>query len=145
MPQNRGAAGGLTAFQVEVARVFFDLPASAGFLLAGGAALAAQNLTTRPTQDLDLFTGPDGGDVATARDAFETAARRRGWSVHRVRETSSFCRLVVAGPEDLLVDLALDAPPLLPPVATTTFPPASTPTTFAHSSPSGLPNYAPDG
>jgi hypothetical protein len=47
---------GLTPFQIEVARLFFDLPASAGFLLAGGAALVAQHLTRRPTQDLDFFT-----------------------------------------------------------------------------------------
>jgi hypothetical protein len=32
---------GLPAFQLEVARVFFALPASKGFLLAGGAALLA--------------------------------------------------------------------------------------------------------
>jgi hypothetical protein len=31
----------LTAFQLEVARLFFTLPASNGFLLAGGAALLA--------------------------------------------------------------------------------------------------------
>jgi hypothetical protein len=29
----------LSAFQLEVARLFFALPASRGFLLAGGAAL----------------------------------------------------------------------------------------------------------
>jgi hypothetical protein len=33
--------------------VLFDLPASDGFLLAVGAALLAQLLTLRPTQDLD--------------------------------------------------------------------------------------------
>jgi hypothetical protein len=33
---------GLSAFQMEVARLFFALPASKGFLLAGGAALLAQ-------------------------------------------------------------------------------------------------------
>jgi hypothetical protein len=31
----------LSAFQLEVARLFFALPASQGFLLAGGAALRA--------------------------------------------------------------------------------------------------------
>lgn len=51
----------LTAFQTEVALAFFDLPASAGFLLAGGAALLAQQLTTRPTQDLDLLHPTGGG------------------------------------------------------------------------------------
>lgn len=46
----------LTDFQLEVARLFFSLPASEGFVLAGGAALLAQHLTSRPTQDLDFFT-----------------------------------------------------------------------------------------
>ena len=54
---------GLPAFQLEVARVFFALPASKGFLLAGGAALLAQHLTARPTEDLDFFTAPDRGHV----------------------------------------------------------------------------------
>ena len=31
------------------------MPAARGFLLAGGAALVAQRLTSRPTQDLDFF------------------------------------------------------------------------------------------
>jgi predicted nucleotidyltransferase component of viral defense system len=107
----------LTSFQIEVARLFFELPASAGFVLAGGAALAAQRLITRPTQDLDLSAGLDHGNVTAARDAFEAAARDRGWRVHRVRVSASFCRLMVSGPEDLIVDLALDAPPNLPPIA----------------------------
>jgi hypothetical protein len=59
------AAGGrkpdLSAFQLEVARLFFALPASQGFLLAGGAALLAQHLTARPTEDLDFFTAPSAG------------------------------------------------------------------------------------
>ncbi|WP_433558722.1 hypothetical protein ACQPWY_09970 [Pseudonocardia xinjiangensis] len=46
----------LTAFQISAAALFFSLPASEGFLLAGGAAPAAQKLTSRPTHDLDLFT-----------------------------------------------------------------------------------------
>lgn len=39
-----GAEGGpgLAAFQAEVAHLFFALPESSGFLLAGGAALLAQ-------------------------------------------------------------------------------------------------------
>jgi Nucleotidyl transferase AbiEii toxin, Type IV TA system len=48
----------LSAFQLEVARLFFALPASQGFLLAGGAALLAQHLTARATEDLDFFTAP---------------------------------------------------------------------------------------
>jgi hypothetical protein len=108
---------GLTDFQVEVARVFFGLAESEGFLLAGGAALVAQALTDRPTQDLDFFAGPDSGDVVVARDAFETAVQERGWSVRRVRDGVTFCRLVVSGSDSLVVDLALDTPPSRPPTA----------------------------
>lgn len=68
-PQTRG----LTPFQIAVAELFFSLPESDGFLLAGGAALVAQNLTTRPTQDLDLFTRVGRGSVSAARDAHKTA------------------------------------------------------------------------
>jgi hypothetical protein len=107
---------GLTPFQIQVAQLFFSLPASVGFLLAGGGALAAQRLTTRPTQDLDFFTGPGRGDVPTARDAFEAAAKTHGWSVRRARDTDTFCRIVVTGPEDLLVDIALDSAPNDPPI-----------------------------
>jgi Nucleotidyl transferase AbiEii toxin, Type IV TA system len=67
----------LTDFQLEVTRLFFSLPASKGFLLAGGAALLAQHLTTRPTEDLDFFTAPDRGYVPAACDALEAAARER--------------------------------------------------------------------
>lgn len=101
----------LTAFQVEVAQLFFSLPASSGFLLAGGGALLAQGLTSRPTQDLDFFTRPDAGDVGLARDQFLAAAGERGWDVVRVQDAEKFCRLLVHGPEDLLVDLALDSAP----------------------------------
>jgi len=65
----------LSAFQLEVARLFFALPASHGFLLAGGAALLAQHLTARPTEDLDFFTAPERGHVPAACDALEVAAR----------------------------------------------------------------------
>lgn len=101
----------LTAFQVEVAQLFFSLSASGGFLLAGGAALAAQGLTERPTQDLDFFTRPDAGDVQQARAQFLAAATERGWDVDTVQDSDTFCRLLVHGPEDLLVDLALDSAP----------------------------------
>jgi hypothetical protein len=101
----------LTRFQVEVARLFFDLPGSEGFLLAGGGALLAQRLTARPTQDLDFFTRPGGGDVRTARDELVVAAGERGWAIEQVQDLETFCRLLIHGSEDLLVDLALDSAP----------------------------------
>lgn len=110
-PSHESSGTALTAFQVHVAQVFFALPASSGFLLAGGAALLAQHLSERPTQDLDLFTrGPH--DVTAARDAFSAACAERGWSVQRLANTPTFCRLVVRGGEELVVDLAVDSPPI---------------------------------
>ena len=111
-------AGGwleLTAFQMEVARLFFALPESAGFLLAGGAALVAQHLTTRPTEDLDFFTTPETGHVPAARDALEAASRGRGWSTERIHDSSTFCRLVIRDSDGtVIVDLAVNAPPDFP-------------------------------
>jgi hypothetical protein len=111
-PPQRSA---LTAFQIEVARAFFALDGAKGFLLAGGAALAAQGLTARPTQDLDLFTAPQRGTVSEACAAFEHAAVERGWGVRRVRDGATFVRLVVTGlVESVVVDLAVDAAPQRP-------------------------------
>ena len=107
---------GLTDFQLEVSRTFFDLPASEGFLLAGGGALLANGLTQRPTQDLDFFRSSP--DVVAARDALEAAAISRGWRVARLRDHDDFVRLQVEGAEALIVDLCLDSPPTRPAVAT---------------------------
>lgn len=112
-----GQCTALTDFQVEVADLFFSLPSSEKFLLAGGAALVAQRLTVRPTQDLDFFTASGAEAVHSARDEFTAAAQARGWSVTRVREQDTLCRLLVHGDEDLLVDLALDASPRHPATA----------------------------
>lgn len=108
-------APGLTTFQLEVAQLFFSLAASRGFLLAGGAALLAQHLSSRPTDDLDFFTAPERGHVPSARDELEAAAWQRGWSVERIQDTQTFCRLIIRrGTDEMLADLAVDAPPDLP-------------------------------
>ena len=110
-----GGTSNLKRFQLEVARLFFTLPASKGFLLAGGAALLAQHLTTRPTEDLDFFTAPERGDVPAACDALEAAARERGWSTERIHDSDTFCRLVIrSDTAEVLTDLAVDAPPDFP-------------------------------
>ena len=116
-----GAEGnlGLATFQLEVARLFFALPASKGFLLAGGAALLAQHLTTRPTEDLDFFTAPERGHVPAARDALEAAARQQGWGTERIHDSDTFCRLIIRGAAtSVLVDLAVNAPSPTSPVTT---------------------------
>jgi predicted nucleotidyltransferase component of viral defense system len=110
-----GGQSDLSAFQLEVARLFFGLPASKGFLLAGGAALLAQHLTARPTEDLDFFTAPERGHVPTARDALEAAARQRGWTAERIHDGDTFCRMVIRSADaGVLIDLAVNAPPDLP-------------------------------
>jgi Nucleotidyl transferase AbiEii toxin, Type IV TA system len=99
--------------------MFFALPASSGFLLAGGAALLAQHLTERPTEDLDFFTSPERGHVPAARDALEAAARQRGWITERIHDSETFCRMVIRTDDSgVLVDLAVNAPPDLPASAT---------------------------
>lgn len=92
----------LTDFQVDVARLFFSLPASSGFLLAGGGALLASGLTTRPTQDHDFFAGPAHVDMEAARDQFGTAVTQRGWRCERVQDSESFVRLRLSGDDDEL-------------------------------------------
>lgn len=105
----------MPTFQLEVARLFFSLPASRGFLLAGGAALLAQHLTTRPTEDLDFFTAPGCGHIPTARDALEAAAHQRGWNTERIHDNDTFCRMIIRSADaGVLIDLAVNAPPDLP-------------------------------
>ncbi len=108
----------LTPFQLNVARLFFSLPSAQGFVLAGGAALLAQELTHRPTQDLDFFTARGIGDVQQAKEEFTTAARVRGWTMKHIHGSGEFCRLLIHGQEEeLLVDLALESRPGMPATA----------------------------
>jgi hypothetical protein len=110
---------GLPPFQLEVAQMFFALPASRGFLLAGGAALLAQHLTARPTEDLDFITAPERGHVSAARDALEAAVRERGWRTERIHDSDTFCRMIIRSADSaVLIDLAVNAPPGLPASAT---------------------------
>lgn len=107
---------GLTNFQADVARLFFSLPASDGFLLAGGGALLASGLTTRPTEDLDFFGERGRSDVTIARQQFEAAAIARGWVVDQLQVSDSFARLHVRGDGEVLVDIAIDVSATHPPV-----------------------------
>lgn len=77
----------LTPVQVEVARIFFGLKASHGFLVAGGAALLASELITRPTEDLDLFASNPTASVTEAKEALVEALEHRD----HVRSISSAC------------------------------------------------------
>ncbi|MGH8892365.1 MAG: nucleotidyl transferase AbiEii/AbiGii toxin family protein [Actinomycetes bacterium] len=106
-------------FQIAVARVFFGLKASEGYVVAGGAGLLASELVNRPTQDLDFFTHLPVETVAQARDAFLEALTGRGWTATVLVDAPTFCRMhVVDRDDEVLVDLALDSPPKAAPMIT---------------------------
>lgn len=109
----------LTEIQRVVLELFFALPESEGFVLAGGAGLIATGLSTRPTCDLDLFGADPAVGITPAANAFEATCIGRGWSVQRIRDSATFRRLVIRrNHEELLVDLAIDSPPLGAPTLT---------------------------
>lgn len=109
----------LTALQRAVLELFFALPESDGFVLAGGAALVAAGLSTRPTNDIDLFGADLAVGIAPAGDALEAACLTLGWTTKRIRDSATFRRLTVRRDDDeLLVDLAVDSPPLGAPTIT---------------------------
>ncbi len=112
----RSVVSGLTEFQAVVARLFFSLPASSGFLLAGGGALLASGLTNRPTEDLDFFGEMGRSSVAAVRDELETAITERGWTSTRIQDSETFVRLRLVGDDELIVDIAIDSPAERPPV-----------------------------
>lgn len=56
----------LAGLQVRVTTLLLAQVAEAGFVLAGAGAIRQHGFTERPTQDVDLFTGP-----ATTRDEFQ--------------------------------------------------------------------------
>ena len=106
-------------FQVAVARIFFGLKASEGYVVAGGAGLLASELINRPTQDLDFFTHIPIETVIRARDAFLEALTERGWTATVLVDAPTFCRMHVQDRDDeVLVDLALDSPPKSAPTVT---------------------------
>ena len=109
----------LTPLQESVTRIFFSLPTSVGFLLAGGGAMLANKLSPRPTTDLDFFGQVSHEDVAALIDEFEHAIRARGWKIERVRFLSTFARfLITTDKEELFIDFAHDSPPIMESVLT---------------------------
>lgn len=100
----------LSALQERVAAVVTALPESDGFVLAGGAAMAAHGVLDRTTRDLDYFGGPDqAAAVGGLADAVEQALTAQGVTVTRIREWDTFVRLRVEGADDECeVDIGID-------------------------------------
>jgi hypothetical protein len=114
-----GRPDALTPLQVEVARIFFELKVSESFLVAGGAALLASDLITRPTEDLDLFASSPVVAVAHAQQELIEALEQRDHEVTLIQDSPAFCRMIVRrAEEEILVDLAIDSPPHSPPTMT---------------------------
>ena len=102
----------LSTFQVHIARIFFTLKASEGYLVAGGAGLLASELINRSTQDIDLFASTPVTSVVEAKASFLRALNRRNYRVEVIHDNPTFCRLLITDRGDeLLVDLAIDSPP----------------------------------
>jgi predicted nucleotidyltransferase component of viral defense system len=104
----------LSGFQQEIARLFFSLQSSQGFVLAGGGALLASGLSTRPTQDLDFFGSPGQVSVSRALDQFLDAIEQQNWDYELLSHANDFARVRVIGSAELVVDLAIDVAPKFP-------------------------------
>jgi len=105
----------LTPFQAEVARLFFSVPESNGYLLAGGGALLASGLSSRPTRDLDFMGTHELTAVDHLAAQFMQRCRAARWAVDPVQIERDFARVLVSHVESLLVDIVLDSPAVLPP------------------------------
>jgi len=103
---------GVDPFQAEVARIALEVAREHGYALAGGNALAAHDLTDRPTEDVDLFTPEPGGPGAVA-EGVRSALEAAGYLVQVIRPAEQnrgeFVRLsVTLGKDTMLLDLARD-------------------------------------
>lgn len=71
------------AFQLDIARLALAVARDHGFVLAGGHALIAHGIVSRPTEDVDLFTDqPDG--VHDAAGLVVDALRAAGLDVREI-------------------------------------------------------------
>jgi predicted nucleotidyltransferase component of viral defense system len=104
----------LSGFQQEIARLFFSLQSSQGFVLAGGGALLASGLSNRPTQDLDFFGSPGQVSVSLALSQFLDAILQQNWDYELLSHTNDFARVRIIGSTELIVDLAIDVAPRFP-------------------------------
>ncbi len=99
---------GLSPLQVRIARSFFALSESAGFALAGGSALLAQDIIDRTTNDLDLF-GVERRAVHGAAEALRDALIKEGLACEEAFRHPAFVRLRVSDGEDTSeVDVSYD-------------------------------------
>lgn len=103
---------GLTRLQQRVANIVLAATEPYGFALAGGAGLIAVGLSTRPTDDINVFSWA-ASDVREAADAVVISLDGHGLVVDRDQAFPSFVRLMVTAGEarrrrQLRIELARD-------------------------------------
>jgi hypothetical protein len=101
-----------------MARLFFGVARSRGYLLGGGGALLAHGLTNRPTQDLDFVGSPSTERADSVAEQFMHTAQSSGIASRTVQRSDTFTRLVIGVDTQLVIDFAIDVPPILEPVIT---------------------------
>jgi hypothetical protein len=74
-------------YQARVTRIALAAASEYGFALAGGQALIAHGVVSRPTSDIDLFTDRDDG-VRHAAETVAAALTHNGFDVAEVAETA---------------------------------------------------------
>ena len=99
-------------FNARVAQLALAAAAAEGFALAGGNALAAHGILSRPTQDVDLFS-PQPGGTGRVLDSVVAALIADGFEVKVVRGSAEpgadFAQLHVSrGGETTQLDLGRD-------------------------------------
>jgi hypothetical protein len=87
--------GGVSDFHRDVVTVVLPVLTGHGFALAGGNALLAHGISSRPTRDVNLFTDQVGA-VRQVASAVESALRAAGFYVERI---DTFSDLLEQWPE----------------------------------------------
>jgi len=107
-PTRRRSLGVLTPLQERIATVVAEALAGSDFALAGGAALIAQGLVDRKTNDLDFF-GSSEEALAQRLPNVVSSLQQEGFEVEVRRSTRQFVRIVVRGLDsETELDLGLD-------------------------------------
>jgi hypothetical protein len=102
----------MDTYQQRVATIGLAALEPYGFVLAGGYALQAHGLVTRPSDDIDLFTDQRDTDRFTEAVRAATAAwEADGMHVTILRRANTFARVTLRHPSgnEVHVDLAADA------------------------------------
>lgn len=98
----------VSKLQATVTEIALRAAAGHGFALGGGVSLIAHGITSRPTQDIDLFTDREGV-VAEAAAAVESALRTAGFEVERMERFGDLAD-VWEGLADNLAEWIITAP-----------------------------------